>query len=311
LSVAANSARSEPAAGADFAVVICTRNRQEHLRDTLVALDAQTVHDFPVYIVDQSDELHPELAERAAAADGLHIISDDRRGLSRARNLAVERIEHEWLIFLDDDCHPEPEWAQAMQEVLARSPDVGFVSGHVGELNLATGGVTAATVPVAEERRISGRWVRPSTIGYGVCMAIRRSAARKLGGWDERLGPGVADFPASDDVDFNYRFLRAGGVAMLTPGPRAHHDQWRSGEDLVALYRGYTAAWAGFSLKHLRSGDVVGGAWLWSFAVRDLVRMFASAGKHRSRLRFHVAVGMLRGWATGTRKALTRSWAKP
>lgn len=295
----------------DFAVVICTRNRQEHLRDTLAALDAGTLRDFPVFVVDQSDQLHPELARRAAADNRMSIIQDERRGLSRARNLAVDSIDCEWLVFLDDDCHPEPGWAEAMREVLGRSPGVGFVSGHVGELNLAAGGVTAATLPVDEERRVSGRWVRPSAIGYGVCMAVRRSTARELGGWDERLGAGVPDFPASEDIDFNYRFLRSGGVALLTPGPRAHHDQWRSGEDLVALYRGYTAAWAGFSLKHLRSGDPIGGLWLWSFSVRDIVRMFASSAKHRSRLRFNVAVGMFRGWATGTRKALTRSWSAP
>lgn len=294
-----------------FTVVICTRERQEHLRDTLTALGEQTVRDFPVMVIDQSDALHPELKQWAGEDDRRSIVQDHRRGLSCARNLALERVDSAWLVFLDDDCHPEPDWAAAFDAVLRANPDVGFVSGHVGELNLAPGGVTAATIPVADELRVAGRWERPSTIGYGVCMAVRRSVAQGLGGWDERLGPGVVDFPASDDIDFNYRFLRSGATALLSPMPRAHHDQWRSGGDLVRLYRGYAASWAGFSIKHVRSGDLRGGLWLWSFAVRDVVRMFASSARHRSPLRFRVAVGMLRGSVVGTRKALLRSWAEP
>lgn len=309
ISMAANGLpRMTSAPRERFVVVICTRNRQAHLSPTLEALDAQTTDDFSIVIIDQSDDPHPQLSAREAADSRLTIIPDEQRGLSRARNLALESVASEWLVFLDDDCHPEPEWASAIGDALEEESGVGFISGHVGELNLATGGVTAATIPVESKRLLSGRWIRPSRIGYGVCMAIRRSTAQRLGGWDERFGPGKADFPASDDIDFNYRFLRDGGTALLTPEPRAHHDQWRSEPELAALYSGYTAAWAGFSIKHLRTGDVRGGLWLWSFAVHDVLRMFASALRHRSALRLRVAVGMLRGWAKGTVKALRRSW---
>lgn len=128
---------SLPRPPSPFAVVICTRNRYAHLRDTLDALDAQTVRDFPIVVVDQSDEVHPELQARANRDARITVLRDGRRGLSRARNLAVEHVRTEWLIFLDDDCHPERDWAQAMGAALDEELDVGFVSGHVGELNLS------------------------------------------------------------------------------------------------------------------------------------------------------------------------------
>jgi GT2 family glycosyltransferase len=162
--------------------------------------------------------------------------------------------------------------------------------------------------PVETERVRSGRWTRPWDIGFGVCMAIRRSAIDRLGGWDERLGPGVQDFPAADDMDFNYRFLRSGGVALATPAVRSHHRQWRTLEQLGPVYRGYMRAWAGFAMKHLRQGDVVGGTWLWLLGAADPARMLASAVRRRSVLRLRLAGTKLRGVAAGTVLGASRRW---
>jgi glycosyltransferase involved in cell wall biosynthesis len=295
---------------ADFTVIVCTRNRAVQLHETLDALLAQSFGDFRVVVVDQSEEPDPELATREAADARLAVIRDTGRGLSRARNVGARAAESEWLVFLDDDCLPEPDWARALRDEFASNPDVDFVACHVGALDLEDqpGALGAATFPVVERRRIAGRWVWPFEIGYGVCHAVRRSAADRLGGWDERLGPGVPEFPASDDMDFNYRFLRAGGTALVTPEPRAYHRQWRTPDAVVALYRGYMASWAAFAVKQLRSGDVLGGARLFLHGIRTTLRMFASAARHRSRLRLRVALARVRGLASGTVLAVRRRW---
>jgi GT2 family glycosyltransferase len=293
-----------------FTVVVCTRDRPDSLAITLDALDAQREAGFPVLVVDQSPEVDEALAERADADERLTVLRDAGRGLSRARNLAWRATDTEWLVFLDDDCVPERDWAQALAEAMAQHPGADFVSGHVGpdRMRPETELPQYAVFPVEEERTVSGRWVWPHEIGFGVCMGVRRSAVARLGGWDERLGPGVPEFPASDDMDFNFRFLRAGGVAHLTPRARAHHAQWRSPEDLVSLYRGYMASWAGFAVKHARTGQPLAGAWLWSYGLRDTARMAASALRHRSRLRGRIAAGKLRGLVAGTRAALRLRW---
>jgi hypothetical protein len=109
-------------------------------------------------------------------------------------------------------------------------------------------------------------------------------------------------------MDFNYRLLRAGGGAWLTPAARAEHDQWRRPEELPALYRGYVAAWSGFAVKTLRTGDRLGGAWLWLFGLIDVVHELKTAIEQRSRLRLRLTWAKLAGLATGTRRALQRSW---
>ena len=292
----------------DFSVVVCTRNRSERVNEVLDALARQSLREFQIVVVDQSDLPDAELERRASDDPRIRVIRDSGRGLSRARNVAWQATSSEWLVFLDDDCIPEPGWAEALQEEFASGAD--FVSGHVGEIGLPArpDAVPNATFPVTEPRTLSGRWVWPFRIGYGVCFAVRRSRVDRLRGWDERLGPGIPDFPASDDMDFNYRFLRDGGVARLTPAARSHHHQWRAADEIVSLYRGYMAAWVGLAIKHLRTGDRLGGAWLYSYGLGAIARTFASALRHRSRLRLQVGFGRVQGLLAGTRRALARTW---
>ncbi len=125
---------------------------------------------------------------------------------------------------------------------------------------------------------------------------------------DERLGAGAPDFPSSEDMDFNYRFLRAGGVAFVTPRIRVHHEQWRAGGELASHFRGYAQGWSGFAMKHLRHGDVLGGVWLWSLGVLDAARMLASALRRRSTFRLRAAGFKFEGLAKGTAKGLVYPW---
>lgn len=290
-------------------MVICTRNRPAHLQQALDALDRQSFREFPVAVIDQSDESNPDL-ERLQAVDArLSVILDRGQGLSRSRNIGWRHARSEWVAFVDDDCRPEPDWAQQLQRKLAAHPEVDFVGVHVGERSVPDDDyVPVATHSVDEEALYSGRWTQPNRLGFGVCMAVRRSTIERLGGWDERLGPGVVDFPAADDMDFNYRLLRAGSTALVTPDVRVFHDQWRTKQELGPLLCGYMAAHCGFSIKHLRTGDLAGGIWLWGLGLTDLLRMVASGTRRRSPFRLRLAGWKLRGLMAGTQRALAVKW---
>jgi GT2 family glycosyltransferase len=298
---------SERESAGVLSVAVCTRNRSHQLHAALD--DLLSAGDFPVVVVDQSDVEDARLLERARSDDRLTVVTDHGRGLSRARNLAVRATAGSWIAFVDDDCRVERDWAAELVAFLRSHPDADFVSGSVLEGEHGEDEyLPVTTSPVDRERRIEGRWVRPWELGFGVCMAVRRTTVDRLGGWDERLGPGVPDFPAADDMDFNWRLLRSGGVAYLTPRVRAVHEQWRSREQLGPLYRGYMRAWTGFSMKHLRRRDVAGGIWLWLLGAQDAVRMLASAARRRSRFRLVIAVYKLEGLAVGTVKGALRRW---
>lgn len=292
-----------------FTVVICTRDRAPQLHRTLDALERQTDVGFRILVVDQSEIADGPLTHRATESSRLSVVRDSGRGLSHARNLAWRALDSEWVVFVDDDCLPEEDWAAELREALALHPEVDFVSGHVAEHNVPGGDYLAVTSFTVEESRLrSGRWTKPWLIGFGVCMAVRRSAIQRLGGWDERLGVGSPTFGAAEDMDFNYRFLRSGGVAYATPSVRALHDQWRTHGQLAPLYGRYMLAWSAFAMKTLREGDVRGGLWLWMLGATDALRMLASAFRRRSRLRFRVALRKLAGLGVGTVKGLAYRW---
>lgn len=301
----------EPRAQSSFVVIVCTRNRPEQLARTLGALADQTVPGFPIVVVDQSDLVSEALRRRESHDPELKVIRDDGRGLSRARNVASGATSEEWLVFVDDDCLPETGFAAALGRTLVDQP-ADMVVGHVGAR--IRGSVRADDLSFSEftvdaERTVSGRWAHPSRVGFGVCFAVRRATVERLGGWDERFGPGVPDFPAADDMDFNFRMLDIGGVAFLTPAIRARHDQWRSRPEVIALYAGYTAAWMGLSVKVLRNGRPLAALWLWwQGGPRFVMRMLGSGIRHRSRFRVRVALRSAGAVVEGTRRALLRSW---
>jgi GT2 family glycosyltransferase len=291
-----------------FTAVVCTRDRPDFLPATLDALLEQP--DFPVLVVDQSTELDERLAARAAAEPRLSVVRDPGRGLSRARNVGAAEAWTDWVVFVDDDCIPEPDWSRRLAEALERAPaEVDIVSGHVEGATPSADYIPASEFPVGRTAIMrGGRFRHPGRVGVGVCFAVRSAAVERLGGWDERLGPGAPDFPAADDMDFNYRLLRSGGAALLTPEVRSRHEQWRTPEQLEPLYRGYLKAWSAFAMKHLTSGDVAGGLYLWTIGLVDFLDMLASALGRRSRLRLRVALAKLRGLAEGTAAGLRTRW---
>lgn len=292
-----------------FAVAICTCDRDEQLHRTLDALEAQRAS-FPLLVVDQSPAADWRLAQRASEWPALVVVRDSGRGLSRARNIAAQRLDTEWIAYVDDDCLVEPDWAEVLAEAIKHQQSASMITGPVLAYGQAQRPgyqpVSVRTVP--EERLLRGRWLLPYRIGLGVCFVVRRQTVERLGGWDERLGPGVERYPASDDMDFNYRFTRAGEAAHLTPSLRVRHDQWRTPGEIVALYEGYSRSWAGFAIKHLRTGDPVGGVWLWLKGIHDAYRMTGSAVKLRSRWRAAAAAAKWRGLYRGTLTAIRDRW---
>jgi GT2 family glycosyltransferase len=285
-------------------VVVCTRDRPELLDRTLSALRRESAAaGIDVMVVDQGDGPAP------APGDSLTHVRDYGTGLSRARNVALGRVESEWIAFVDDDCVVEEGFGPELVRALANHPEADWLSGDVSDGGGVNGdGPPVTTFPVTAHTVVHGRWSLPGRIGFGVFFCVRTATARRLGGWDERLGPGVPDFPAADDMDFNYRLLRSGGLCVLSPDVRAVHHQWRDPGQVEELTRGYLRAWSGFAAKHLRRGDVAGGVWLWSWGAIDVLHMAMSAVRRRSGTRARLARAKLRGLREGTDMGLGRRW---
>ena len=295
------------AAGDSFTVVVCTRNRPELLARTLDAIDGQSNRGFPVLVVDQSDQIDPALEARADRDRGFRVIQDRGRGLSRSRNIAWRHAETPWLAFLDDDCVPDPDWAAELERAIASHPQTSFISGSVRPDTAFEREIPLTTMEVTEERTFSGGRVRPDALGFGAFFAVEREWLDRLNGFDERLGTGT-DFPGSEDMDFNYRFVKEGGVGLVTPRLRVVHEQWRTPEEELIVWQGYCRGWAAMTVKMLRRRDLLGALLLSFLALRTVAGVVWGSLRMRSAFQLRKAAAMARGLLTGFWKAAATRW---
>jgi len=113
-------------------VGIITRNRAADLRDVLESLTRQLRPADEVLIVDNgsTDDTKKVIESFQARLPISHHFLPDA-SIPNARNMVVDRAQHEIIAFTDDDCIVEPEWLDAVERGFLRADNVGIVGGWV------------------------------------------------------------------------------------------------------------------------------------------------------------------------------------
>jgi glycosyltransferase involved in cell wall biosynthesis len=229
----------------DVSVVICTYNRAESLRRTLVALQSQRVApglSWELVLVDNnSNDRTREVVEAFKAGSDIPTVSvfEGRQGKSFALNTGLDAASGELLAFTDDDCRPEPTWIQDVVDCVQRwgadalggriLPDWSKQppSWLAADRHLWT---SIAMLDDREVRRVElGPWQREHGFRvWGANMAVRRSGFDVVGGFDHRSGPRGLKKYSHEDIELVKKLIEAGKVVMYDPTPTVHH--WVSPE---------------------------------------------------------------------------------
>ncbi|PXX47453.1 glycosyltransferase family 2 protein [Undibacterium pigrum] len=111
---------------AELSICICTYKRPELLRRLLQAILTQSLHGVPngpeieVVVVD-NDSLQSAstvLAEMAVSFDGrLKALNLANSNISLARNAAIAAASGQWIVMIDDDEVPIPDWLEQLLKV--------------------------------------------------------------------------------------------------------------------------------------------------------------------------------------------------
>ena len=209
---------------APVTVAITTLDRPGSLRRCLRSLADGALLPAEVVVVDQSPERTAEPV--VEAADGLPAVSylhDEGRGLGRGQNLAVRAGTELIVAVLDDDCVADGRWIEVAYHSLDRD-GLGLIGGRVLPLKDPRPGMVAVSSRTSELRRdFSGR-SEPWDVGSGNNFALLREWYERVGGCDERLGPGSPG-RGGVDVDLFYRLLRAGARARYEPELVVYHER--------------------------------------------------------------------------------------
>lgn len=209
--------------------VVCsyTEERWSLIVDAVDSLRRQTrPADELLLVVDYNAALASRMRRDLA---GVRVVENRyRKGLSGAKNTALEEATGDVIAVLDDDATADDRW---LETLLAHfeSPDV-----------VASG---SASVPRWERERPG--WFAPEldwTVGcsyrglpettasvrnvFGGAMAMRSDAARRLGGFDHHLGRGGSRFAGCEDTEFCLRLSTVWPDARIVydPGTAVHHN---------------------------------------------------------------------------------------
>lgn len=237
----------------DVSVVICTRERPDHLADCLRHLGRLDPQPGEILVVDNG--IPGGRTQSLADDNGMEYTAELHPGLDRARNHGWRHAEGSVIAYIDDDARAHPSWIAGLAAGFSAS-GVGAVTGLVLPYELDTypqicferdeGGMGKGFRPRIWSRSDVG--LRSFQVGVGTNMAIRRSLLEHLGGFDERLDAGTST-RGGGDLDMFRRVLDAGHLIAYEPNAVVRHIHRRDRAGLVAqshdngvAYRAYLAA---------------------------------------------------------------------
>lgn len=174
-------------------VVVPTRDRRELLLRALASALSQEDVEVAVVVVDEasSDGTREAVAQLADARVSV-VAHDVPRGVAAARNAGVERIETEWVAFLDDDDVWAPDKLAAQLAAVDAVPGAGwsFTAAVVVDESLRVVGAEPAPPPESLPERLLEYNAIP---GGGSSVLARTETVRDAGGFDPELSV-VADW---------------------------------------------------------------------------------------------------------------------
>jgi hypothetical protein len=186
-----------------------------------------------------------------------------------------------------------------MAAALAARPGAAFVSGRIAMP--PDQGTLEVTVMDRADAAVFDT-ASPGLLGHSANLGMHRQMLRRVGGFDEAMGPGRT-WPAGEDPDLLDRCLATGAPGYYEPAALASHEHWRRARQYLRLQHRYGIG-SGARLSKLLRMDrrrfrIVAADDLWRWGLRSIVVELAKRDPIRaagSALRF---VGMLRGLLTG------------
>jgi GT2 family glycosyltransferase len=237
-------------------VIVCTKNRPEHLTNCLLSLRALSPSPDEIIVVDNdpSSALTRAVTKRFPE---VRYVPETRPGLSVARNAGLRNCRGAIVAFTDDDVRVHEGWIAAIQEAF-HDPEIAAVTGLVLPAELKTRAQYVFQTDAlgwswdyrtvdfdraffeGTKRRGAPVW----RLGAGANMAFRREVFAQVGHFDERLGAGASG--CSEDSELWYRLLAEGHRCRYTPSAvvfHHHRADWRDLKDQLHSYmKGHVAA---------------------------------------------------------------------
>ncbi len=227
-----------------LSIVIATHARPAALAGLMASLAPQLrAGDHEVFIAENGTPF-PTAIDRSALATDANIfhLHEASPGKCRVQNRAIAAVRGDVIAFLDDDLMVADGYVDAVEQFFDAHPQFAAMKGRIlpAEDPVAKVGANAAylDLPIADhgDEVVEVRGV------LGANMAFRATALRRVGRFDERLGPGAAGH--EEETEMSQRIRRVGLHIGYAPQALVWHevDPARADRDRfirIARERGY------------------------------------------------------------------------
>ncbi len=206
------------------AVVICTRNRPELLRNCLRGIARLRSSPDELIVVDNT--AGDRETQSVAREFGAHYIVEPVQGLSRARNRAWKETSSDIIAYLDDDAVPDEQWLSLILEPFT-DPSVAIVTGDTISSPSVAGHDQGSVRTLCNKDPL---WFEAATfggLGIGANMALRRGISKDWKGFDERLGRGAPFIKGGEEHHAFAHLIDLGYTAVHTPTAFVVHP-WKA-----------------------------------------------------------------------------------
>ena len=201
-------------------VIIATHDRPDSLRRLVASLAPELATGSREIIIAENGSPAPtKLSLEGAPLKHLH---EPRAGKCRIQNRAIADASGEILVFLDDDLVAAPGYLAAVEQFFDMHREFAAMKGRILPAEDPEKKVGPMAVyldlPIADhgEDVIEVRGV------LGANMAFRADAIRKVGPFDERLGPGAGGH--EEETEMSQRLRRGGFRIGYAPKALVYHE---------------------------------------------------------------------------------------
>jgi glucosyl-dolichyl phosphate glucuronosyltransferase len=269
-------------------VAICTLNRAESLRRTLESLAGMRIPgdlDWELVVVDNGSTDHTaEIVKSFADRLPLRREFEAQRGLSRARNRAIDVAKGDYFLWTDDDVVVGTGWLANYAEAFQRWPEAAVfggpiipryeppIAGWISECEPLIGGAFAIRNFGDQPLRLN---VAEGVEPYGANFAVRGAEQRAF-----RYNPDLGVRPGSrrigEETDVIKRILDSGAIGYWVPNARVEHCISRERQTVAYIFRHCVAAGEtkAFLVGTNQAATLWFGAprWLWRRLISEWVR---------------------------------------
>lgn len=237
----------------NVSIIILSWNSGRHLPICLSALSNQSFKDFNVVLVDNNSTDNSVDGLKDDWIDFSFVVKklDANLGFAVANNIGAQLAGGKWIVLLNADAYPEPDWLERLVRAAEENPEYNFFSSRQIQYNaphLLDGAGDEYHVSGLAWRRfynhVENAYGLEQTEVFGACAAAamyRREDFLKVGGFDEDY------FSYFEDVDLSFRLRLAGGRCLYVPDAVVHHVGSASTgklSDFVVYYGHRNLVWA-------------------------------------------------------------------